>query len=531
MKIIHTSVWAGQKRLSQLAKWKTAEEVAALIRSLPIEEQPKQIIVTRKGMLDPLEVHLIDFPNIVIKGSELSLPFQSILKIEKFNDLILKATEPEMVLFNLYDDWLTSISSLTAFSRIILILRALHVNPDRAKVILRPDRSVATQPHHVWPTLTDNQWINVENQLKDMILIDYGKRNNVNVGALTQSEIRDIILGAEVAPISVQRKEQEEIDKASSIAAGANQQVTAVTTKTVNVHGEEMVVSSQSPYEQATFASRTEWRVRAVASTSLSLRANNVFINSDNVVESAYTYVLPKNLVKKFITIGDLRTQIGAFIYGVSPKDNPQVKEIRAFVMVPQVGSHQAVTMPSYTPDESEYLAELEPLGWIHTQPNELSGLSPFDCAVHARIISENRLWSVDSAIVVTCAFPPGSCSLSGYRLTASGLKWGRDNRDITSTQANPSGYAAGHADKTQLLLTDTFTGFWMTPESGVWNFNFNAVKHQQDKEYRVQVDVPADFYDARHRKNHFLNFTAIDQTGLGAMGTGSFADKEDELS
>ena len=150
LKIIHTSVWAGQKRLSQLAKWKTAEEavvragaacfcfycycsspccfaadsvllpvvldianccclltlairrvvnqqerqlkqrknnttnyktegkhghvglhisrrgvpcpepctfqVAALIRSLPVEEQPKQIIVTRKGMLDPLEV-------------------------------------------------------------------------------------------------------------------------------------------------------------------------------------------------------------------------------------------------------------------------------------------------------------------------------------------------------------------------------------------------------------------------------------------------------------------------------------------
>jgi pre-mRNA-processing factor 8 len=58
MKVIHTSVWAGQKRLSQLAKWKTAEEIAALIRSLPVEEQPRQIIVTRKGMQDPLEVHV-----------------------------------------------------------------------------------------------------------------------------------------------------------------------------------------------------------------------------------------------------------------------------------------------------------------------------------------------------------------------------------------------------------------------------------------------------------------------------------------
>ena len=31
-------------------------QVAALVRSLPVEEQPKRIIVSRKGMLDPLEV-------------------------------------------------------------------------------------------------------------------------------------------------------------------------------------------------------------------------------------------------------------------------------------------------------------------------------------------------------------------------------------------------------------------------------------------------------------------------------------------
>ena len=41
-----------------------------------------------------------------------------------------------MVLFNLYDDWLKPISSNTASSRIILILEALHVNPDRTKVVL-----------------------------------------------------------------------------------------------------------------------------------------------------------------------------------------------------------------------------------------------------------------------------------------------------------------------------------------------------------------------------------------------------------
>lgn len=36
-----------------------------------------------------------------------------------------------MLLFNLYDDWLKTISSYTAFSRLVLILRALHVNVDK----------------------------------------------------------------------------------------------------------------------------------------------------------------------------------------------------------------------------------------------------------------------------------------------------------------------------------------------------------------------------------------------------------------
>lgn len=65
------------------------------------------------------------------------------------------------MLFNIYDDWLKTISSYTAFSRLILILRSLHVNPEKARMLLRPDKSVVTQPHHVWPSLTDEQWIKV----------------------------------------------------------------------------------------------------------------------------------------------------------------------------------------------------------------------------------------------------------------------------------------------------------------------------------------------------------------------------------
>jgi len=279
LKIIHTSVWAGQKRLSQLAKWKTAEEVCALIRALPTEEQPKQIIVTRKGLLDPLEVHLLDFPNIVIKGSELQLPFQACLKIEKFGDLIVKATSPQMVLFNLYDDWLKTISSYTAFSRLILILRALHVNIERARIILKPNKTTVTEPHNVWPTLTDEEWIKVEVALKDLILADYGKKNNVNVASLTQSEIRDIILGAEITPPSMQRQQIAEIEKQASDES----QLTAVTTRTHDVHGNEMIVTTTSQYEQKTFSSKTDWRVRAISATNLHLRTHHIYVSSDDV--------------------------------------------------------------------------------------------------------------------------------------------------------------------------------------------------------------------------------------------------------
>ena len=43
--------------------------------------------------------------------------------------------------------------------------------------------------------------------------------------------------------------------------------------------------------------------------------------------------------------------------------------------MVPQHGTHQAINLPTALP-EHEYLADLEPLGWIHTQPNELLQMS-----------------------------------------------------------------------------------------------------------------------------------------------------------
>ncbi|KFY53738.1 hypothetical protein V496_07381 [Pseudogymnoascus sp. VKM F-4515 (FW-2607)] len=507
LKIIHTSVWAGQKRLGQLAKWKTAEEVAALIRSLPVEEQPKQLIVTRKGLLDPLEVHLLDFPNISIRASELQLPFQSAIKLEKLNDMILRATEPQMVLFNLYDDWLKTISSYTAFSRLVLILRALHVNADKTKLLLRPDKTVITQEHHIWPSLSDEDWIKVETQLRDLILNDYGKKNNVNTSSLTSSEVRDIILGMEISAPSMQRQQAAEIEKQQQ----EQQQLTAVTTKTQNVHGEDIIVTTTSQFEQQTFASKTEWRTRAIATSNLRTRANNIYISSDDIKEDDhFTYIMPKNVLKRFITIADLRVQVAGYLYGSSPPDNDQVKEIRCIVMVPQIGNTRDVQLPHQLP-QHEYLEKLEPLGIIHTiSGNEPPYMTAADVTQHARLMNSHDSWD-KKTITMTVSFTPGSVSLASWALTPHGYKWGAENKDLGSEQ--PQGFSTSMGEKCQLLLSDKIRGYFLVPENNTWNYSFmgSAFGGIEKKPVHVKIDTPLPFYNDQHRPLHFQNFAELE--------------------
>ncbi|KFA52836.1 hypothetical protein S40293_00910 [Stachybotrys chartarum IBT 40293] len=507
LKIIHTSVWAGQKRLGQLAKWKTAEEVAALIRSLPVEEQPKQLIVTRKGLLDPLEVHLLDFPNISIRASELQLPFQAAMKVEKLGDMILRATEPQMVLFNLYDEWLKSVSSYTAFSRLVLILRALHVNPDKTKLILRPDKTVITHDHHIWPSLTDENWIKVETELRDLILNDYGKKNNVNVSSLTTTEVRDIILGMEISAPSMQRQQAAEIEKQQQ----EQQQLTAVTTKTQNVHGEEIIVTTTSRFEQETFASKTEWRTRAIATSNLRTRAKNVYISPvDNDVDDI-TYVMPSNILKKFITIADLRVQVAGYLYGSSPPDNEEVKEIKCIVMIPQVGGLRNVQLPEQLP-KSEFLEGMEPLGIIHTMSgNELPYMSAADVTEHAKLLDAHQEWDKKNTLTVSVSFTPGSVSLSAWGLTPEGFKWGVDNADRYSDQ--PEGFTTTMGEKRKMLLSSRFKGFFLVPDDGKWNYSFmgTAFDGMKRKPMHVKLDTPMPFYGDHHRPIHFDSFAELE--------------------
>jgi pre-mRNA-processing factor 8 len=311
----------------------------------------------------------------------------------------------------------------------------------------------------------------------------------------------------EISAPSMQRQQAAEIDKQQE----EQQQLTAVTTKTQNIHGEEMVVTTTSQYEQASFASKTEWRTRAVATSNLRTRANNIYINSEDVKEEGhFTYVMPKNVLKRFITIADLRVQVAGYLYGRSPADNDQVKEISTIVMIPQVGNTRDVQLPKELP-RHEYLDNLEPLGIIHTvSGNEPPYMQASDVTQHARLMNQHASWD-KKTVSMTVSFTPGSVSLAAWALTPNGYKWGAENKDTMSD--NPTGFSTSFGEKCQLLLSDKIRGYFLVPDNGIWNYSFmgSTFGTVEKKPVHVRLDTPVRFYDSIHRPLHFHNFAELE--------------------
>ncbi|SCU92397.1 LANO_0E00694g1_1 [Lachancea nothofagi CBS 11611] len=505
LKIIHTSVWAGQKRLSQLAKWKTAEEISALIRSLPKEEQPKQIIVTRKAMLDPLEVHMLDFPNISIRPTELKLPFSASLAIEKLSDVVMKATEPQMVLFNIYDDWLERISSYTAFSRLILLLRALRTNEEKAKMILKSDPTIPVREYHLWPSFSDEQWIEVESQMRDLILEEYGKKYNVNIASLTQTEIKDLILGQNIKAPSVKRQQMAEIESSKGSDGGNAVEPSAASAMKIrqtNAQGEEIMVVTSTNYEAQTFSSTNEWRQRAIANSLLYMRLKTIYLSSEEFVEEKNVYILPKNLLKKFVEVSDVKAQVGGFLYGRSAAGHEKVKEIKIIVMVPQLGNNHAVQLSRVSQD-SPYLRDLEPLGWIHTHSEELKHMSAPEATAHSSLFENER-----SALNLSVCLNPGSISLSGYTLCEEGFDWALGNKDMFDMA--PQGFEPTFSEHAQLMLSDRIMGCFLVPTADIWNYAFMGAVFNPQSEVDLKLDIPLEFYNELHRSVHFMQFNEV---------------------
>lgn len=182
----------------------------------------------------------------------------------------------------------------------------------------------------------------------------------------------------------------------------------------------------------------------------------------------------------------------------------------------PQSGNNQYVVFPDIICN-SDYLKNLEPLGWIHTQGTgrlktdlETMNLSPHDLMIHSKLLSNNPNLNAESSVVITVAFPPGTCSVTAYKATPAGYEWGKNNRDFNAT--NIEGYNSGLFEKVQIWLSEVFLGFFMVPDDHIWNYNFIGMRVEQGAKINYILSNPYDFYHEMHRTSHFINFNKVEE-------------------
>ncbi len=194
LKVIHTSRWAGLTKRAQHSKIVASEELAALIRALPEPLHPRNIFTTRAAIVPFLKQATIDFPEIQFTPCSFFMPFQALTRLPKIRDLVDSATEPKLILFILYDDWLMEISPAMAFRRLMTLLQAFRVNNDAAQHIINP-RGEPIGPERIWPKFSADEWSQIEIQLKKLIVDDFAVKHNVPATSLTEEQIEEIIYG------------------------------------------------------------------------------------------------------------------------------------------------------------------------------------------------------------------------------------------------------------------------------------------------------------------------------------------------
>jgi len=177
--------------------------------------------------------------------------------------------------------------------------------------------------------------------------------------------------------------------------------------------------------------------------------------------------------------------------------------------------------LPQQLP-QHEYLKSMEPLGIIHTASgNETSYMPASDVTMHARLMAQHPSWD-KKTITLTVNFTPGSVSLSSWSLTPQGYTWGAQNKDTQSD--NPSGFSGSFGTQTQLLLSDKIRGYFLVPETDVWNYSFMGAQFStvEKRPIYVKIDTPRRFYDDLHRPVHFSSFNELEDV---------WADREDAFA
>ena len=103
----------------------------------------------------------------------------------------------------------------------------------------------------------------------------------------------------------------------------------------------------------------------------------------------------------------------------------------------------------------------------------------------------------------MTASFQGGSIQLAAYKLTESGLEWGRTKPMNVDTKDFP-GWNAGMAERTPLLLSDRITGSWLVPEDERWNYSFMGTSFQPEHLIPLFQVIRRRSLRLQHRPDHF---------------------------
>jgi pre-mRNA-processing factor 8 len=202
------------------------------------------------------------------------------------------------------------------------------------------------------------------------------------------------------------------------------------------------------------------------------------------------------------VDVSDPYVQVCGLLFGRDEEDG--VIEVRAIAMPPQTGSYEKVNFVTRLPDHAS-LQDLRPIGWIHTTAIDDQLMTPGD-AVSAAVVcqaNDDRVDPLEFTSIVL-SYPPGACSLRGFRLNPAGWEWGAAHVEMRD---RPIGFQDDFFFGLPIIITEVYNGWFLIPADVDWNLNFQSMRLTDIETYEVDLGKPLRFYDQRHRPNHFLQF------------------------
>jgi pre-mRNA-processing factor 8 len=472
LKIFPRNFWKGQKKLNQFAKWKAAEEVSKFLNKIPLKYHPQLMIAIRKNLIDPLGIHLICYPNIVIKGSEIKISFYSLLQIEKIANKIKKTSFYNLLIYTLYDDWLNFISAFTCFSRIILILRSLDVNFQKFKKIFG-EVDIPFSVQNFWPKFSDQKWIKIEILLKNLIIEDFCKKKKIIPKKFSQNDIRNIIFGTKInLSDDIYVKESEKSNSFTNIIRNEKSMEDFVFLK------------SEKIIKQA------NWKIRD--SFSINFFSISKIISEFKFLDQRLFHkcIFPKNIIKYFACLSNFNSKTFGILFGKKLKKNKKVFKIQIILIPPQIYEDSKIDVALELP-KNKFLKFIYFHGFIKaTFSYDNEKCIKNDILIINSMLKKNFQNLKDQIIFMKIEIFSEKCQISGN------LMKNYDQSFIFSKQNS----------KIVVILTERFFGFFLSPKKINWNFSFKIYSFFKELKYSLLISLPSLFYNSREDHAFFFS-------------------------